>query len=134
MKFNMKKIKLISVALGIAIIFKMAFASNLDSISPADAYKLQQDKKAIIVDVREADEVKAGKVKDALVIPMSIMNQSPIEFDKAVSTLPVDKQIILYCHSGRRAGIVGEELLKRKFKVVNMKAFDAWKSAGLPTE
>lgn len=130
----MKNIKLVTSLIGLILIFKIAFASNLDSITPADAYKLQQDKKAVIVDVREADEVKAGKIKDALTIPLSLMEKNPAEFDKLVSSLPKDKKVLVYCRSGRRSGIVGEELQKRKFNVMNLGGFEGWKSTGLPTE
>jgi rhodanese-related sulfurtransferase len=42
--------------------------------------------------------------------------------------------VIVYCHSGRRAEIVGSEIVKKGFKVFNLGGFDAWKSGGLPTE
>jgi rhodanese-related sulfurtransferase len=130
----MKKIKIVTIFLGLAIVFKMATASDLQSISPLDAYKLQQENKSVIIDVREMDEVKEGKVKGAQVIPMSLMSQNATEFEHVVNNLPKDKKIIVYCRSGRRSGIVGEELLKRKLQVENMKAFDDWKAAGLPVE
>jgi rhodanese-related sulfurtransferase len=130
----MKNLKIVTLLIGLALLVKIAFASNLEKISPQDAYKLQQDNKAVIVDVREMDEINAGKIKGTLIIPLSIMEKKPIEFEKLVSALPRDKKILVYCRSGRRSGIVGEELLKQKFDVLNLGGFEAWKSLGLPTE
>ena len=42
------------------------------------------------------------------------------------------KEIILYCRSGNRAGIVGSALAEKGFKVANAGAFKTWADAGLP--
>jgi rhodanese-related sulfurtransferase len=44
------------------------------------------------------------------------------------------KTVIVYCGSGRRSEMVGTELAKKGYKVLNMGGFDSWKNAGLPVE
>jgi rhodanese-related sulfurtransferase len=43
------------------------------------------------------------------------------------------KEIILYCHSGRRAAAVAAALATQGVHVANAGGFADWKSAGLPT-
>ena len=47
----------------VAIIVKSALAQSLPTISPFDAQKLSGENKAVIVDVREVEEIMAGKIK-----------------------------------------------------------------------
>lgn len=54
--------------------------------------------KAMIVDVRDASEVKRdGTFKDAVVIPVG-------ELDKKMATLPKDRPVVFFCSTGGRAG------------------------------
>ncbi len=105
-------------------------AATIPAISPRDAMELLTQKKAIIVDVRETGELKNGMVKDAMIMPLSLMNTDA--FEEVVLSLPLDKDLIIYCRSGRRSNIMGAELEKRGYTVWNMGAFDAWRDAGLP--
>lgn len=128
----MRKNLILGILIAGIVLFKFVFA--LDTINSNQAKQLIDDKKAVVVDVREADEVKSGKVKGAIVLPMSLMNNNKVEWEKEADKLPKDKTIIVYCKSGRRAGLVGEELTKKGFKFLNMGGFDSWKSAGFPVE
>jgi rhodanese-related sulfurtransferase len=131
----MKKMKLVLSALLVTFVFmKVVLAGGIDTISAEETLKLQNDSKAIIVDVRELSETASGKIKNALVIPMSEMEQHRPEWDKKIDSFNKDKTIILYCRSGRRAGIVGPEIAKKGYRVFNLGGFDSWKSKGLPTE
>lgn len=130
----MKKILSLFAIFSIAVLLNFVFANSVESIKPVDAQKMQQEKKAIIVDVREADEIKEGMVKGASIAPLSTMKEKKDEWEKIVSTLPKDKTIVVYCRSGHRAGIVGEELQKKGFHVLNMGGFESWQKAGLPVE
>lgn len=130
----MKKILSLLALFSVAILLNFVFANPVESIKPLEAQKMQQEKKAIIVDVRELDELKAGMVKDAVSAPLSTMKDKKEEWEKIVSTFPKNETVIVYCKSGRRAGIVGEELLKKGFKVLNMGGFESWEKAGLPVD
>ena len=106
------------------------FAAPIQSITPSEAMEMVKQNHAVMVDVRELDEIKNGMVKDAIILPLSLINTEA--FEEKVQTLPTDKNLILYCKSGRRAGIMGLELEKRGFAVLNMGGFDAWRNSGLP--
>lgn len=117
-----------------SILFRFVFASSLESIKPIDAQIMVTEKKAIILDVREPEELKEGKVKDAVVIAKSLMDNNKEAWGREIDKLPKDKTIVVYCRSGRRSEVVGGELVKKGFKVLNMGGFSAWKSSGLPVE
>ncbi len=108
--------------------------SSLKEISPISAYQFQKDKKAVIVDVREENETSKGRVKDSVLLPLSLMKNDPVAFKAKVDELKKYNSVIVYCQSGRRAGIVGEELKKNGLDVYNMGGFDSWKNQKLPTE
>lgn len=118
----------------VAIIVKSVYAQNLPAITPNEALKLSQEKKAIIVDVREVEEIVTGKVKGAKEIPLSIMSSDTARFEKELELLPKDKEIIVYCRSGRRSGIVGAKLKEKGYNVKNLGGFSDWEKARLPTE
>jgi rhodanese-related sulfurtransferase len=55
------------------------------------------DEGAILVDVREEDEIDAaGTIEGSLVMPLSVFDEYKEEF-------PTDKPVILFCRSGRRS-------------------------------
>ena len=75
--------------------------------STKEVYEMVNSGKAILVDVREENEVKDGMLKGATWYPLS-----KIEKDKNWK-LAKDKRVFLYCRSGRRSGKV-HEMLKAK--------------------
>lgn len=129
----MKNFKYYALILISLIAFKFVSASDIEDIKADETIRLQNENKITIVDVREVDEVKEGKVKGAMEIPLSLMTEHKADFDKKVSELPKDKEIYVYCRSGRRSGIVKEELIKQGYKVKNIGGFETLKSKGLPT-
>lgn len=111
-----------------------AYASNVSIINVYDSKVLIDSNKAFVIDVRELDETKFGIVKNALVLPLSLMTNNRADFDRKVMSIPKGKSVIVYCASGRRASIVGAELEKMGFKVFNMEKFKNWTEAGYPVE
>lgn len=107
---------------------------SLKEITPADAYQFQKQQKAVILDVREENETSKGRVKDSILLPMSLMTNDRAAFDKKVEEFKKYPVVIVYCHSGRRAGIVGLELEKAGLKVFNLGGFETWKQTQLPTQ
>ena len=51
----------------------------------------------MLIDVRDADEFKAGKFKSAVNLPVD-------DLEKKIKTLPTDKPIIFVCSTGARSG------------------------------
>lgn len=100
---------------------------------PERAAALASQGKAVIVDVREASEIKDGMVKGALWLPNSKIIENDPSVDTFIASLPKDQTIFVYCASGRRAqGLVS--LLKEKgFDAENLGGFRSWVNANLPT-
>jgi rhodanese-related sulfurtransferase len=125
MKIAIVVMLIIILAVGAGIVY----ASSPDSISPLDAQKLLATNQAVVVDVREIDEVLTGTIKNSINIPMSHMSNNKSSFDNQVEKLPKDKTVIVFCRSGRRSGIVGGILKKKGFKVLNLGGYEDWKKA-----
>jgi rhodanese-related sulfurtransferase len=51
-----------------------------------------------------------------------------------LAEIPKDKEVVLYCRSGRRAGLAASELEKAGYKDLQLMQGDmpAWEKAGLP--
>ncbi len=70
----------------------------------------------VILDVREQDEFAEGHIPDAILIPYTEIE------NEAEEMLPdKDKQILVYCRSGRRSKIAAESLAKLGY--TNIKEF-----------
>ncbi len=77
--------------------------------------------KAVLVDVREAAEWKAGRLAKAELISLSsLKTQEGLE--AAVKSLPKDQPIYLHCRSGRRCLAAGSVLAEKGFDVRPLKA------------
>ena len=110
-----------------------AFGAEVAKISPADAAHLVATGSAVLVDVREpAEWAETGVVTGAVLLPKSDFD-GPQKQWKEFLAQTGDKQLILYCRSGKRAGIVGEALAKDGRKVANAGGFKDWQDAGQPT-
>jgi phage shock protein E len=89
-------------------------------VSP-DAAKAVVAAGATVVDVRTPAEFEAGHVKGAINIPFDQMAARAGEVGKK------DRPVVIYCRSGRRSGIAGEELRKQGFTAVyDFQAFSGW--------
>lgn len=56
---------------------------------------------AVLIDVRELEEVEEGAIDGMIHMPLS-------EFESFKDKLPKDKPIVFYCRSGRRSMAAGE--------------------------
>ena len=88
-----------------------------EQITAEEAKKIMDSNQDfIILDVREQDEFDAGHVPDAILLPYTEIES------KAAEILPdKDKQILVYCRSGRRSKIASEALVKLGY--TNIKEF-----------
>ncbi|HLO11975.1 MAG TPA: rhodanese-like domain-containing protein [Pseudoneobacillus sp.] len=66
-----------------------------------------------IVDVREVDEVKTGKIPGAIHIPLGLLEFRMHELDKS-------KEYIMVCRSGGRSGRASQFLESQGYKIINM--------------
>ncbi len=104
-------------------------------MDPKEAYTLVNAKKAVLVDVREEEELKeSGLAEGALWMPTSKMDDDEPQWKSFKSTLPKGQPIIFYCRSGARSGRVAEFLRQEGFDTHNMGGFSAWTAAKLPVK
>ena len=86
---------------------------------------------ALILDVRTPEEFSRGHVPGAVNVPHSEVTGRLAELGEDRS-----RPVVVYCESGKRAGMAEGELLAAGFTDVQHLEGDmrAWRSAGRPTE
>lgn len=106
---------------------------NLD----ADAVEAElASGEAILVDIREADEVANGRIEGSIHVPRGML-----EFRADPSTpyhqepLDPSKRVILHCASGGRSALAAATLKSMGYdRVAHLDGgFKGWKEAGKPT-
>jgi rhodanese-related sulfurtransferase len=115
------------------ILSASVFATEIDRITPKVAAERVANGTAVLIDVREPGEWQAtGVAAPAVLLPKSDFD-GPQKLWASFLAQNRDKEVILYCHSGKRAGAVGAALAAKGLKVANAGGFNEWQSAGLPT-
>ena len=110
-----------------------AMAADVTKIAPKEADKLVAEGKAVLVDVREpAEWAETGVAEKAVLLPKSDFDGAQ-KLWKDFLAHNGDKEVILYCRSGKRAAVIGTALAAKGIKVANAGGFSDWTSAGLPT-
>jgi len=95
------------------------------SITAADAQQ-HLAQRAVLLDVREGDEWRAGHVQDARHIPLGQLPQRARE-------LPLGRPVITVCRSGARSARAADHLAGQSVAVSNLTGgMRAWQQAGLP--
>jgi rhodanese-related sulfurtransferase len=116
-----------------ALLFSSGLAAEIPTLTPKAAAQLVADGKAILVDVREpAEWAETGVAAEAVLLPKSDFDGTQ-KLWKDFLAHTGGKEVILYCRSGKRAGVVGAALAAKGVKVANAGGFSDWASAGLPT-
>lgn len=132
----MQKIVCVMVVL-LAVFFngctKKDGVKPVEKMTAFEAFGSLQNGFAVLVDVREEPELKAGLAEPALWMPTSKIESNSEEWKNLVKSLPKDKQIIFYCAGGSRAQDAAETLAKQGFRTANMGGFEDWQKTGLPT-
>ena len=85
---------------------------------------------AFFVDVRDPDEFAEAHVRGSTNIPLA-------DVETRVAEFPRDRDVLLFCRSGRRSGLAQETLVDR-FGYIDVSNVEggilAWEKAGLPIE
>jgi len=102
---------------------------NFADITPQDAVLKINHDDALVIDVREANELGSGKIPDAKHIPLSSFGKRINELEKYRN-----RPAIVYCRSGQRSISACKQLKNHGFEdVANLKGgIVAWESANLP--
>jgi rhodanese-related sulfurtransferase len=109
----------------------MGFFSNLfkkkyESVSVETARELQQSG-AVLVDVRETGEFRAGHAAGARSLPLSNLSS------RYERELAKEREILVICQSGARSAQACNYLSGMGYKVTNVSGGTAaWRRAGLP--
>lgn len=98
-------------------------------LSAQELHALLQAGKALVVDVREADEFADGHIPGAVNLPLSTFQPSRLPD-------PGGKTLVLNCLGGKRSGMALDKCSAAQGAVDTHLAggFGAWASAGLPVE
>lgn len=87
----------IAVLAGIILLIPSFFKGRAGrAVSSSEAVQMVNQKDAILIDLRSADQFKAGAIAQSRNIPAA-------DLDAKASTLPKDKPVILVCDTGRSA-------------------------------
>lgn len=92
-------------------------------ITPSHARILMEEHPDwIIVDVRTREEYKTGRIRDAIVLPLS-----EIEARASEVVQDVHQPLLVYCHSGRRSKIASALLAAKGYdQVYEFEGVEQW--------
>lgn len=125
---KLRHIFLVLAALCLSIGTSMA--DGVPSVDVKQAAAMQAEG-ALLLDVREAHEYRAGHAPNSLLLPLSQIGDRVEEIAQYR-----DKPIAIICRSGRRSARAWQFLHEEGFtQAVNVKGgMLAWEAAGLPIE
>ncbi len=97
-------------------------------VDASRAAELLERGEAVVLDVRENVEWKAGRIPGALHIPLARLPARRHE-------LPRDTTIVTVCRSGHRSGLAARGLRHAGYRVENLAGgMKGWARAGLPLD
>lgn len=135
MQFIHNNIWLFMIAVISGIMLLWSFVGNrLRGIREADtaaALQLINHKDALVLDVREANEFKGGRLLNAKHIPLGKLRERVGELERYR-----EKPLVVVCRSGNRSATACSMLGREGFtQVYNLSGgMMAWQKAGLPVE
>ena len=98
------------------------------SISAEDAHEKASQREAVILDVRERREWKAGHAPGSKNVPLSTLG-------KRTHELSAERRYVAVCRTGSRSRSATARLRDAGLDVVNLKGgMHAWRRAALPLE
>ena len=118
--------------LGLAPMALAGEDSKVEAIAPTEAADQVKAGKAILIDVRERQEIDTGMAEGARWYPTSSIQADPDAYQKFIASLPPDKTLVFYCASGKRSGVAAQIADAQGRKAANLGGFKDWKGAGLP--
>ena len=103
--------------------------ATVQEIAPRDlAERVRRGDTIDLIDVREPYEWRIARIDGARLIPLG-------QFERAAAEIPLDRDIVLYCHYGSRSRTAAEFLAERGFRRVwNLTGgIDRWSAEVDPT-
>ena len=110
-------------------LFGAAPADGAAAVNVEEARRKLDAREAVMIDVRERDEWRAGHVKGARHIPLG-------DLGARVGEIPRDREVLLFCRSGNRSGKATQFLREQGYtQVRNVEGgIIAWTGRGFPVE
>ena len=114
--------------------------AHIGAVSPADAEAASADGSALILDVREPEELqKVGSVAGALAIPRGMLepraDDGPMSNDDLLDAKDEGQRVHVLCATGVRATLAAHTLKQMGYDAAVIEGgIKAWKDAGLPVE
>ena len=103
--------------------------AGLPELDPA--WVVAHGEEVTLLDVRSAEEYQGpdGRLAGSLLIPLP-------ELEARAGEIPLDRPLVLVCHSGSRSALATQQLLKAgHLRVANLRGgLSKWASAGYPLE
>lgn len=122
-----------ALAVGLAPAATAVGEPIVEAITPGAAAQQMKAGKAILIDVRERNEIDGGMAEGARWYPTSSIQSDPDAYKKFLASLPVDQTLVFYCASGRRSQAAADIATESQGrKAANLGGFKDWKAAGLP--
>ena len=102
------------------------FFKRKPSITPEQAAAAVSKRELLLIDVREAAELRRGHVRGAVNIPLG-------QLRTRLHEVPTGRQVAFLCHSGTRSSRATGIATKAGYDAVNVRGgMIAWTRAGLP--
>ena len=119
----MKYILMIALVIGGLFMFMQSGNANQTMKYEELQNKLNAQENFVLLDVRTQEEFDAGHIAGAILLPYDEINV------KAATVLPdKEKEIVLYCRSGRRSAIAKKALVELGYKdVEDFGGINRWK-------
>ncbi len=119
----MKYILMIALVIGGLFMFMQSSNANQTMKYEELQNKLNAQENFVLLDVRTQEEFDAGHIAGAILLPYDEINV------KASTVLPdKEKEIVLYCRSGRRSAIAKKALVELGYKdVEDFGGINRWK-------
>lgn len=107
-----------------------AFSADGEISAEELLLRMSGDDAPFILDVRTPEEYRAGHVSGAINIPHDQIERGLSELEDQR-----DRDVVVYCRSGRRAGVAEKVLSKAGFRVLHLQGdMMGWTAAGHPEE
>lgn len=126
------------LVLGIVVVLTMLvwgpltqLLHGVQHVTTAEAIRLMNHEKGLLVDVREPDEYRGGHIPNALSLPLSGLATGLKQIEKHMA-----RPIIVCCRTSQRSARAAVALRKHGFASVQVLAggITAWQGENLPVE
>ncbi len=108
---------------------KSLLGGGVVGVEPQEAQQLMNSSKPpFLLDVRQPEEFKQGRIEGAKLIPLG-------QLTERLDEVPQDREILCICHSGSRSGMAAHQLASRGYQVKNLRGgMIGWQQSGLPVK